>query len=120
MDADALRAAVERSRRFTHEVGACRFDLVLPTQFAIDCISAEHKFYPRMQRKLVSTALRGWGNVSTRELGAADIADEPLAFTADAAELLFNERPDIESALMDAIAARVQERRKALEEQQGN
>jgi len=122
MSPDELRTAIERSRRFSHELAGHRFDLVLPTQFAIDCISAEQKHFPRMQRQMLATSLRGWQQVSVRDLKVddADLPDEPLAFTPESVELLFNQRPDWESALMEALADRIAARRKALEEQAGN
>lgn len=121
MDTAQLRAAVEQARRFTHEAAGGRFVLVLPTQFAIDCIAAELKAFPRMQRKLVTAALRGWDGISTALLGTLEgVQPEPLAYTEANVELLFDERPDIEAALMDAIGARVSARREALEAAQGN
>jgi hypothetical protein len=121
MDANALRAAIEKSRRFSHEIDGRTFDLVLPTQFAIDCLASDFKAPTRFVRKLVLTALRGWSAVRTSDLKAgADIPDEPLPFDETNAEILFNERPDWQNKIADDIAARSAKRVADLEAARGN
>lgn len=120
MDLGVLRAAAEKARRFTHELEGRTFELVLPTQFAIDCLGAEHKPFPRFQRRLVLEALRGWSGLRTTDLGAPELPDEPLPFSAETAELLLDERGDWEEKLCDAIAARSKARRETIEAARGN
>lgn len=122
MDLQELTRAAERARRFSHELGGRTFDLVLPTQFAVDCIGQEARLvYARVMRGTVLAALRGW-NVRTTDLRLPpeEVADEPLAYSREAAELLFGERPDWEQALMDEIARRHAERSAQLEAAKGN
>lgn len=115
-----LKAAAERARRFTHEIDGRRFELVTPTQFAVQRIIEDARTPGRTQRAIVLGALRGWSNLSTSDLRVAEINVEPLIYSADAAVLLLDERPDWEEALADVISGDVARRRKALEAAQGN
>ena len=122
MEVDAIKAAAERARRFAHEIDGRRFDLVTPTQFAVNLISEERRTFARVQRHVVLAALRGWSNVTTDDLRLAEleVPREPLVFSAEMAEILLNERPDWEDALADVVSQRVKERRERLEAASGN
>ena len=122
MEFDDIKAAAERSRRFVHEIDGRRFELITPTQFAVNLISEERRTFARVQRQLVLGALRGWTNVSTDDLRLPDLdlPREPLVYSAEMAEILLNERPDWEDALADVVSARVKERRERLEAASGN
>ncbi len=122
MDLEQLKAAAERARRFSHELGGRRFDLVTPSQFAVNLISEEKRTFTRVQRQVVLAALRGWSGVVAEDLRLPELelAAEPLPFSPEMAEVLLNERPDWEEALADAVSKRVEARRKQLEAAAGN
>lgn len=120
MELAQLRAATEKGRRFSHELDGCTFELVLPTQFAIECMGLEHKPFPRFQRRFVLESLRGWSGVRTAHLAAPELPDEPLPYSAENAVLLLDERSDWEEKLCDELAARSKARREAIEAARGN
>lgn len=119
METKELQAAVEKSRRFTHELEGKTFELVLPTQYAAAVIRSETASAAEFQRRLVLSALRDWSNVR-----AADVVPEagssPLPYSAAPAGLLFDERPDWEEALADVIVERMAARRKREDAALGN
>jgi hypothetical protein len=122
MELDDIKAAAEKARRFAHEIDGRRFELVTPTQFAVNLISEERRTFARVQRHLVLAALRGWSNVTTDDLRLPDLdlPREPLVYSPEMAEILCNERPDWEDALADVISKRVEARRTRLEAAAGN
>jgi hypothetical protein len=122
MEFNDIKAAAERSRRFTHEIDGRRFDLVTPTQFAVNLISEERRTFAKVQRQVVLAALRGWANVTTDDLRLPDLElpREPIVFSVEMAEILLNERPDWEDKLADVVSQRVKERRERLEAASGN
>ena len=122
MDLAEIKAAVERTRRFTHEIDGRQFNLVTPTQFEADVIMEEAQIVARTKRRIVATALRGWMHLALTDLQVPDAAlpGEPLVYSPEMAELLLDARSDWENELFTVIGARVQERRNFLEGQKGN
>lgn len=119
METRELQAAVEKSRRFTHEVDGKTFDCVLPTQYAAQVIRGETKTATHFQRRLVLAALRDWSNVRASDV-VPEAGSSPLPYTEAAAELFFGERPDVEEGLADAIVDRMAARRKREDAALGN
>lgn len=122
MEFAELKAAAERARRFTHEIDGRRFELVTPTQFAVDVLTEDKRTLSRVSRAVLLAALRGWSNVTTDDLNlaAGEVTREPLVYSAEAAELLLDERPDWQIDLVEAVSIKVKERRERFEASQGN
>jgi len=117
-----IKAAIERPRRFSHEIDGRVFDLIVPTQFAADLALEEARTNTRIKRRVVSEALRGWMHLTLADLKVPDAAlpAEPLVYSPEMVELLLDARPDIEWDLFAELGRRVGERRKYLEDQKGN
>lgn len=115
-----LRRLAEAARTVEHTVGVMRFTLRLPTPHEITLAAARVPAVPRAElvlrtaRPLVAQAIIAWEGVRESDL-APSAPEEPLPASAEAAELLFDARPDVYDDLRELLFERISLRHSQIE-----
>jgi hypothetical protein len=126
MDAAALMARLEAARTYEETVEGARFTVRRPTVDAYRQWCVEHRVageearvdVTAMSRARMPACIVGWQGVTLRHFGGG--SDEAVAYSPEAAALLFADAPAIELALFSGMVRRVRERVATLEPDEKN
>lgn len=129
MDAEQLRQLVDKGLRFEERIGEFVFHGVLPTRYKVQALQYEAyeaseqytiAVYGRYKLRLVLATVRGWEGLRVQDLHPGAEDPTPLAYSADMAQLLFEERTDLLDELFRRVSQRVEAREQQLETDRGN
>ncbi len=122
IDLADLRMRAQRVREFTHQEGDVTFQLRHPNRFESERLWSRHRDdVVGGMRELVAVSLLGWDGVLVRDaLPESKHGDDPLPFSAEAVELVLDERTDWIQAIGQAIALRMSARRESVEADRKN
>lgn len=129
MEPAQLRALIEEGLTFEERIGEAVFRCVLPTRWQHQALGYEayqsgDKFsmavFGRYRFALVHRALRGWEGLRVMDIWPGGNDTTPLAYSADMAQLLLEERTDLLDGLYERIESRAKARELTLEEDRGN
>lgn len=119
MELDDLKHAVLAARTLYAKAGGADFTLRLPTKLDSQLAFADaHESSAgsrtassiQFQRNLLLKALVAWAGVTTTMILQGGDAEQ-VEFSRDAAELLLDENPDVESELFAQLMTKISERK---------
>jgi len=122
IDLADLRMRALRVREFAHQEGEVAFHLRHPNRFEAERLWSRHRDdMVAAMRELVAISLIGWSGVLVRDaLPESKQGAEPLPFSAEAVEMVLDERTDWIQSLGQAIAMRMAARRESVEADRKN